>query len=651
MKQKLLVVLVASAVNVYAEPALKTNEIIVNNYRYDNATELTAPYSIEIHTDKEIAKSGSTSLFDYLSKHTGLSISPSYGDKNKPLIDMRGYGIESGYQNLVISVDGVKLNNIDMVTPFIGAYNLSSIERIEINRGSGSVVRGDGAMAGSIQIYTKNYEGVSIESAIGSAGLINHQINAGLTTDLYNLSVNISDEKNDGYSDADTQGNKDKSVSNTGQLKLTVKAAENLALKFGVLNVRTSNFIVGNLSMAEFLDNPKQNSGNQYGNFDFDYDKFNTGFDYNINSKFTLNGNYAFEDKETHSITSYNDDTLDYETHTLDLVLNHKFGDFFNTYGLYVFDGERLDGGSSRGKVTKDNKAVFANSEYQLNNTLFSAGYRQEKVDYSYNAATSAGLSTDESLHAWNIGLNHSLNSQLSIFTNLNRAFQAPDVDRFFIGIYPAPNYNLTGRNFNGFIDPASSETLNVGLNYLTSRNKFKIVAYYSDVKNEIAYVDSKNQNIDNSKKYGVEIQNNFQLNDKTNVGIAYNYVEAKIGSNAQGLVDGNDMPGVPKHTTVLDINYKYLDQGNINFNHTWKQKTYHFGDFANSSSQKQPAYSATNLSINYVVDNVKYADKINLFGSVNNIFEHANAIQSADDSLYPFNFSRTWMAGVNIDF
>ena len=56
MKQKLLVVLVASAVNVYAEPALKTNEIIVNNYRYDNATELTAPYSIEIHTDKEIAK-------------------------------------------------------------------------------------------------------------------------------------------------------------------------------------------------------------------------------------------------------------------------------------------------------------------------------------------------------------------------------------------------------------------------------------------------------------------------------------------------------------------------------------------------------------------------------------------------------------------
>ena len=140
-------------------------------------------------------------------------------------------------------------------------------------------------------------------------------------------------------------------------------------------------------------------------------------------------------------------------------------------------------------------------------------------------------------------------------------------------------------------------------------------------------------------------------MNDKTNVGIAYNYVEAKIGSNAQGLADGNDMPGVPKHTTVLDINYKYLDQGNINFNHTWKQKTYHFGDFANSSSQKQPAYSATNLSINYVVDNVKYADKINLFGSVNNIFEHANAIQSADDSLYPFNFSRTWMAGVNIDF
>jgi hypothetical protein len=60
-------------------------------------------------------------------------------------------------------------------------------------------------------------------------------------------------------------------------------------------------------------------------------------------------------------------------------------------------------------------------------------------------------------------------------------------------------------------------------------------------------------------------------------VGIAYNFVEAKIGNNAQGLVDGNDMPGVPKHTAVLDINYKYLDKGNINFNHTWKQKNISF--------------------------------------------------------------------------
>ena len=50
-----------------------------------------------------------------------------------------GLWSESGYQNVVISVDGQRLNNIDMSRQLIGSIDINSIERIEIAKGTGSV--------------------------------------------------------------------------------------------------------------------------------------------------------------------------------------------------------------------------------------------------------------------------------------------------------------------------------------------------------------------------------------------------------------------------------------------------------------------------------------------------------------------------------
>ena len=139
-----------------AEEDIKTDNIIVLEDP-SQLQEATSTYAKEIYTVTDIEKSGSANLFDYLSHHTSLNILPSYGDKTKPLIDMRGYGIEAGYQNIVINVDGQRLNNIDMSSQLIGSIPLHSIKKIEVIRGSGSVQYGDGAMAGIINIVTKNY--------------------------------------------------------------------------------------------------------------------------------------------------------------------------------------------------------------------------------------------------------------------------------------------------------------------------------------------------------------------------------------------------------------------------------------------------------------------------------------------------------------
>jgi len=319
------------------------------------------------------------------------------------------------------------------------------------------------------------------------------------------------------------------------------------------------------------------------------------------------------------------------------------------TPGFELLNGQRKD---SVGKVTKDNKAYYVETEMQVNTkTIISAGARHEQVDYKYNG--SSALATDESLNAYDIGVNYAVNDQLSVFSNYNQAFQAPDVDRFFVGVYAPPSWALSGRAFNGFIDSAKSNTLNIGLTYYTKQNNLSLTSYYSKVEDEIFYNPSSflNENIDNSKKYGLELQNTMQLNDKLSANLTYNYVKAEIGSNAQGLTDGNDMPGVPRQMALVNINYQFVTNGYVSISHAWKEKTYIFSDFANSNSQKQPQYNSTDLSFNYGVNNFKMTNKMEVFGAITNIFEQKNAVQSYANALYPFNFERTFMAGLKINF
>ena len=153
---------------------------------------------------------------------------------------------------------------------------------------------------------------------------------------------------------------------------------------------------------------------------------------------------------------------------------------------------------------------------------MLSAGLRQERVDYKHSDAT-ASYSTHESLTAWDMGLNYVVDTQLSFFGNLNHAYQAPDIDRFFVGVYESSSpYAWLRRDFNGFIKPSKADTLNVGINHITQANKLKIVAFYSDIKNEIVYNASSgiNENIDNSEKYGLEIHDTYKFNNKSNTGI-----------------------------------------------------------------------------------------------------------------------------------
>ncbi|HEY0894579.1 MAG TPA: Plug domain-containing protein, partial [Cellvibrio sp.] len=155
MKTKLFYSVMATlfASPVFAED-LELDSVTVKSSGFERKESQTT-YASEIHTAKQIAASGASTLFDYLAQQSSLNISPNFGSKATPSINLRGYGSENGYQNVVIPVDGQRLNNIDMSPQLLVGIPLANIDRIEISKGSGSVLYGDGATAGAIQIYTK----------------------------------------------------------------------------------------------------------------------------------------------------------------------------------------------------------------------------------------------------------------------------------------------------------------------------------------------------------------------------------------------------------------------------------------------------------------------------------------------------------------
>ena len=649
MSKKIILLSVVSSYTLFAE-TLETKKIIVPGDQYI-AEEIASASSKEIYTAKDISRSGSSSLFNFLSQHTSINILPSYGNKSAPLIDIRGYGIESGYQNVVVTVDGERINNIDMSAQIIGSIPLSSIANIEIIRGSGSIRHGDGAMGGVINITTSDYIENSIQTSFGSDGLNNNNINIGYKGEKFSIGLSASDDSNDGQSKVDTQGNKAESTNQYNKLKINIDPTSDLNIKLVSSNVRSNLFYVGALTKAEFDTDPSQNSGNKYTNYDYNIDRNSIGLNYKINPLLNLKMSYFQENRSNHFIPSYSSAIIvyDYDTEGFNLTLPFVGEKLTVTPGLELLNGQRKD---SVGKLMKDNKAYYVETELQVNTkTIISAGARHEQVDYKYNG--SSALTTDESLNAYDIGVNYAISDQLSVFSNYNQAFQAPDVDRFFVGVYPAPSFVLSGRAFNGFIDPAKSNTLNIGFTHRMKQNSLSLTSYYSKVEDEIFYNPNSfvNENIDNSKKYGLELQNTMQLNDKLSANLTYNYVKAEIGSNAQGLTDGNDMPGVPRQMALVNINYQFTTNGYVNLSHAWKEKTYIFSDFSNSSSQKQPQYNSTDLSFNYAVNNFKMTNKMEVFCAVTNIFEQKNAVQGYANGLYPFNFERAFMAGLKINF
>ena len=145
--------------NVYAE-SVKLDEIVVTAARTEEEIS-KIPANVTVITREDIEKSTASTVQDLLRNEEGLVINDLYGSGTKSTVDMRGFA--SGL-NTVILLDGRRLNEIDLSGVDWNLIPMENIERVEVVRGSGSVLFGDNAMAGVINIITKKGKAMKTEA-------------------------------------------------------------------------------------------------------------------------------------------------------------------------------------------------------------------------------------------------------------------------------------------------------------------------------------------------------------------------------------------------------------------------------------------------------------------------------------------------------
>ena len=161
---------------------------------------------------KDIEKYENTPIHVILDLESGIKSRSIYGfnsSGSKTTLDIRGMGAQAK-SNVLILINGQRLNNIDMSEIDFPSIPKESIDRIEVIKGNAAtVLYGDGAIGGAINIITNpEISKKPINEVILKTGTFNNQEiiwNTFQKLNKYSLNTYFNHTETDGYRDENEQ--------------------------------------------------------------------------------------------------------------------------------------------------------------------------------------------------------------------------------------------------------------------------------------------------------------------------------------------------------------------------------------------------------------------------------------------------------------
>jgi len=143
-------------------------KIVVTPYRYGESLAKTAA-DVTVVTQDDIEGTNAQNVVDVLRTLPGITVKDYYGNGTKAVVDIGGFG-EQAALNVLVLVDGRRINDVDLSGVDWSQIPLDRVERIEVvHGGAGAVLYGDNASSGVINIITKKGSGklkVNLEAGV-----------------------------------------------------------------------------------------------------------------------------------------------------------------------------------------------------------------------------------------------------------------------------------------------------------------------------------------------------------------------------------------------------------------------------------------------------------------------------------------------------
>jgi len=578
--------------------------IVVTGARFP-AQAASAPIGATVITAEDIRRAGATDVNSAIRKVGGVYGRQSLDASPDFALDLRGFGSNSA-QNLVILVDGVRLNENELANAVLSSIPVDTVERIEIQRGAGSVLYGEGATGGVINIITRRgaQKGTHGSLFLEAGRFDSHDLRASLSHGAGPLSVDVAvaDRGTDNY----RKNSEFKQKTASGGLQYDYGAGR-LGLRFE--RSRQDARFPGSLTEEQFRTDPRQaGTPDDFGTLDTD--RYTAFVEHRLGNlelaaelsrrEREVEANYHYLSNGTKAVSR----SL-YDSHQTQFSprLRHTavFGDKRNELvaGIDLVRWERQTVSDfSRSDAAQDAKAVYLRDEVLWNaahHARLAIGGRHERFtkDYTDLLAFPAvlGEHRKQSINAWSLEGSVDPMPFLTVFAKAGRSYRIANVDENSVRSGPE------------VLAPQTSRDLELGVTAGPAGRQLTTRLFRHRLKDEIFYDPTigwgANTNLDPTRRQGLELEGQYALRQDLRLSGQWQHVEAEFtaGPNA-----GREMVLVPKNVATVRLAWSPATGHSADIGAQWVDRQRNGSDFSNSCSTRIPSYTTLDARYAYRV-------------------------------------------------
>ena len=559
------------------------------------ATNLKAPTpaSVAVIDREQIERSASSRLIDVLRSQAGLQIRDTMGDGNRAAISLRGFG-ENAPNNTLVLVDGRRLNQPTVSSADLNSVPLANIERIEIIRGAGTVLYGDQAVGGVVNIITRtpsNSEAY-IEASRGShdleayRGHLHQQLGGGLSLYASGESLgndNYRDHNNANYSNA------------FARLRYEHDSGHVL---YEYQTVDDELLFPDGMSLAQRRADREHSSSQSWN--DSKSQVHRVALEQRLGNIWSAHLDYSHSDQDGVGNFGFGPDFAQgTRIETISPRLTARFdsplgqAEWLLGHDHITSDYELVSSGDST-LAQQTLRDWYTQFSQELGNGLnLVLGYRVSEADDDSTASNRAHRDKESST---SIGLSWQANQQTRLFIKREDVLRWANVDE---NGFVLPDV--------AYLRPQTGESWESGLEWSDGIQQYRLTLYRLELEDELMY-DSEvpnpnsrtgkgaNINLDKTLRKGVLLEAERQLTADLSVGGQYSFTDSEY---RDGSFKGNDVPWVSRHSASAHLSYEILPGLRSYVEAVYTGRRYYSGDDANTQ-EKAGSYTLLNAALAY---------------------------------------------------